>query len=854
MSTETREEIKSARASSSLDAVDDSAIPSVTFRSLRLVGIASATVFGIGSAGLLGWIFDIAVLKNLAVGASPLLPDAALGFVVASVALWLLRGESPGNWRRRTAQLGGAFIMVVGLLSISQYLFNRPGTGLLFANVAAPPGTTPARLSFLTAANFTLCGAALIFLGMRGVKPRFVDLVTVVAVEIALLALIGHACNVPSFYGWTSHFPNAAMAGHTAFAFAFLGAGLLCAHPQGGLMRVVTSRTAGGVVARRLLLAPVLIPLATGLIQMSGRRSSFYNVEFASWAFSFLNILVFTAAIWWIATLLFDADRVRQRAEESVRRINADLERRVVERTAELNRLQESLRDEKDRLRSIIDGALDAVITIDNTGSVTGWSRQACSMFGWEASEVEGRPLSEIIIPPRYRAAHERGLKHFAETGEGDILQRRIEITALHRSGKEIPVELSITPLHIGGTYIFSAFVRDITDRKRAEAEISSQSRELRLIFDTVPAIIFYKDAEHRILQVNQASARCFGRPPQELEGRTDEELGSPYAQRYRDDEDEIIRTGLPKFGIIEPVETPGGTRWLQTDKFPHRDDEGNINGIIGFAMDITERREAEENIRRLNAELEQRVTERTAELKAANDELEAFAYSVSHDLRAPLRAMGGYAGILKKQLGPDPDPDTLLPLDRIRENATRMSQLIDGMLAFSKLARQPLTKEPVEPEPLVRRALDELRPETTSRTVQVEVGVLPPCEADATLLHQVFANLLSNAVKYTRGRDPAVIKVAAQQNNGQCIYCVQDNGAGFDMAYAAKLFRVFQRLHTLEEFEGTGVGLAIVQRIIHRHGGQIWAESNVGKGATFYFTLDSQGTDSHNNNNSGGG
>jgi len=370
-------------------------------------------------------------------------------------------------------------------------------------------------------------------------------------------------------------------------------------------------------------------------------------------------------------------------------------------------------------------------------------------------------------------------------------------------------------------------------------AELSQQRRELQLIFDTVPAIIFYKDSHHRLLRINQASARCFGIPREQLEGRTDKEIGSPHADRYYRDEEEVMNTGQPKLGIIEPVETAGGTRWLQTDKFPYRDEAGRIVGVIGFAMDITERKQAEEEVRKLNADLERRVAERTAELKAANDELEAFSYSISHDLRAPLRAVNGFAQILAKQLGPNLSPEMALSLERIRASGKNMGELIDGLLAFSRFSRQPLLKVPVDAEALVQQVLGDLRPEFAQRRVDIEVGKLPPCEADPTLLQQVFTNLISNALKYSRQRDPAVIKIDSRPENGEHVYFVQDNGAGFDMEYATRLFQVFQRLHTTEEFEGTGVGLAIVHRIVHRHGGRIWAEAQVGRGATFYFTLD---------------
>jgi PAS domain S-box-containing protein len=261
---------------------------------------------------------------------------------------------------------------------------------------------------------------------------------------------------------------------------------------------------------------------------------------------------------------------------------------------------------------------------------------------------------------------------------------------------------------------------------------------------------------------------------------------------------------------------------------------------LLGLGIDISDRKRAEEEVRRLNAALEERVRQRTAQLEAANKELEAFSYSVSHDLRAPLRAIDGFAQKLVREFGAQLPEEAARQLRRVRENARQMGQLIDDLLTFSRLGRQPLRKQTVGPADLVRQVLEELRPEREGRRVEIRAGSLPPCQGDPALLKQVFTNLLGNALKYSRKRDPAVIDVGAREGDrpGECVYFVRDNGAGFDMRYAGKLFGVFQRLHPVEDYEGTGVGLAIVQRIIHRHGGRIWAEGQVDRGAEFAFTL----------------
>jgi signal transduction histidine kinase len=248
--------------------------------------------------------------------------------------------------------------------------------------------------------------------------------------------------------------------------------------------------------------------------------------------------------------------------------------------------------------------------------------------------------------------------------------------------------------------------------------------------------------------------------------------------------------------------------------------------------------RTAHEEILALNRHLESRVQQRTAELQTANRELESFSHSVSHDLRAPLRAIGGFSTILRRDYaGALPDEAAAL-FARIEDNVKDMGALIDDLLAYARLGRKALSIQRVDLAHLVRECLDNLRHEREGRNIEITIGELPPCPGDLILLKQVIANLVGNALKYTRKRDIARVEIGAERRDGDYVFFVRDNGAGFDMKYAAKLFQVFQRLHGMTEFEGTGVGLAIVRRAIEKHGGRVWAEGAPDQGATFYFSL----------------
>ncbi|MGP8200347.1 MAG: sensor histidine kinase [Limisphaerales bacterium] len=368
----------------------------------------------------------------------------------------------------------------------------------------------------------------------------------------------------------------------------------------------------------------------------------------------------------------------------------------------------------------------------------------------------------------------------------------------------------------------------------RAEEQLRASLKEISDLKAALDehAIVAITDPQGKITYANDKFCAISKYSREELLGQDHRILNSGYHPKefFRDLWTTIAQGKVWK-GEIKNRARDGTFYWVIATIVPLLNDQGKPRQYVAIRVDITDRKAAKEKIHQLSVELEQRVIERTAEL-------EAFSYSVSHDLRAPVRAIAGFTRILQEDFGAQFPAAALQQLDRIRSSAVRMGELIDGLLAFSRLGRQQLNKRKVSPGPMISHVLEELQGEQAGRRVEVCVSELPECEADPTLLQQVFANLISNALKYSRRRDPAIIEIGAHHENGRCVYFVKDNGAGFEMEYEDKLFRVFQRLHTPEQFEGTGVGLAIVQRIIHRHGGRVWAQGEPEKGATFYFTV----------------
>ncbi len=281
-----------------------------------------------------------------------------------------------------------------------------------------------------------------------------------------------------------------------------------------------------------------------------------------------------------------------------------------------------------------------------------------------------------------------------------------------------------------------------------------------------------------------------------------------------------------------------GEYRWFIDDGCPRYDSKGEFIGYIGHCLDITERKKAEAEIKILNESLEQRIQERTAQLLAANKEMEAFSYTVSHDLRAPLRGIHGFTQILMEDYAKYLDEEGRRICTVIKDNSLKMGHLIEDLLSFSRLNRIELQPSETNMKDVLSSVFLELTDETSRKRITLNIGKICHAPADPVMIRQVWSNLLSNAIKYSSKKEKAIISVSSFQENGKCIFCIKDNGAGFDMQYSSKLFGVFQRLHNEQEYEGTGVGLAIVQRIVQRHGGEVWAEGEVGEGAAFYFSL----------------
>jgi len=790
----------------------------------RLCGII---VIAIGAAVLVGWAFDVETLKSIFPGLGTMKPEAAAAMLLCGAMLAVLSGKTVTKPLRFGVAGLASLVILLGALSLNERLvgwrfgFDRWVSRDAIGGVQLPD---PGMMSPATAFLFLLTGSALLVaLQTAMTKLRLVSLS---ALGSAIIAIGGLAFT--GGLGGTildTHFWN-----HTGIAVQSLaGFGLL------GFGLLALARTTGGLTWSMDRLTATWFSI--GILSLAAAAAVAYNftgqlVQAAAWVSHTQEVLKGVHKVTGDVASLGTSQRHYINTGDELfsrfyRQIGAELK-------PDLGNLRHLTLDNPDQQRRL--DQLDLLIgrQVDSGESTIAIRRQQ-GLFAAERVMVNG---TDTVL-----SDHVRDVLKEMENEEFALFDQRqkkvIGVSTTTFFLLPLGTFFSLTVLSLGLLFLNAG----IGERRKAEEMLETSLKEVRdlaAIVESSNDAIVGKDLQGMVTSWNAGAERVFGYRAQEM-------VGQPIARLIPSDrqaeETEIlsrIRRGesVPHFDTVR-LRKDGSTIDISVTVSPIRDSAGTVSGASKVAREITERKRADEKIRQLNNELEQRVTERTSQLEAANKELEAFSYSVSHDLRAPLRAVGGFSQAVLEDFGPQLPEEGRRQLQTIHAGAQRMGELIDDLLRFSQLGRQPLGRQTVDPGSIVRGALADLNPLGDGRRVEISIGDLPPCEGDPALLRQVWINLLSNALKYSRNRDPAVIEVGSKREPGGTVYFVRDNGAGFDPQYAGKLFGVFQRLHRAEDYEGTGVGLAIVQQIVQRHGGRIWAEAAVDRGATFYFTLD---------------
>lgn len=542
--------------------------------------------------------------------------------------------------------------------------------------------------------------------------------------------------------------------------------------------------------------------------------------------------------------------------------IMQNLESLVEARTRELS-------ESEKRFRTIIEQATEAMYLCDMDGNIIDTNQQACKSIGYTRDEMLKLKITDLDAE---FDENEKLKSKLREINLNEI--QTFESVHRHKNGNTFPVEISSSLIEIDGSKMVLGFVRDISERKETEQKIIRMGQHYQALIEKAPDGIVLINADGNFKFVSPSARKMFGylntdeiiAHPSELTHPDDLPLVFSLLQNLMQNPSEVL-TLQYRFSDKE-----GKWRWVEST-FSNLLSDPSVEAIVINFRDITDRKVAEEEINKLNEELERKVIDRTnelesrssellnneaallnlvedlnlkseelqrsaAQLELANKELEAFSYSVSHDLRAPLRAINGFVSILVEDYEKVLDDEGKRICGIIQSNATKMGQLIDDLLSFSRLIRSEFHNSKIDMESLVKSVISDFGATQDISLKNITINELPKTFGDTNMLKQVWINLISNALKYSSKNEHVQIDIGSYNDDDEVVYYIKDNGVGFNMEYAHKLFGVFQRLHSINEFEGTGVGLAIVQRIIKRHRGRVWAEGEVGKGAAFYFSM----------------
>ena len=898
---------------------------------------------GIGISVLIGWSFDIDVLKSWNSSLIHTKANMAVSLVLAGVALWTLREGPHSRARGYLGYFCASLVLLIAVLTISETLFHRDLRidQIFFTEPAhTAGGLSAARMGTSGAICLMLAGCSLLLLDVRGsFDHRWRQLSDLFVAVVSMSALWGFILGYRPLYAYSS---NLWMSLPAAIGLFTLSIGMLVARPLLGWARIISEDAPGSVILRRLVPASVLVPLALTWLRLYGQRAGLYGTEVGAMLLgvtmiaSLILIMYITVkplnqvyargknADILIASILessteysiigkhldgkillwnegarriygYEPEEVVEKANSSILHIPEDVARdnpramreaasrdgkwegtiqrrrkngqqftaRVV-MTPRLDsagkvagflliskdvsdeiRLTEELKATQLYTRSLFESNMDAMVATDTLGVITDVNRQMGVLTGFPRKELIGQPFKNFFTDP---GRAEQGIQLVLKKGQ--VLD--YELTANAKDGHTTVVSFNGSTFRDAAGKLQGVFAaaRDITERKWATAALLESEQRYRSLALATTQVVWTASVQGEMAGDVSMWCNFTGQSPEAARGRGWIDAVHP------EDRDRTLTVWSAAVKERTSYDTEyrlrrhdGEYRNVAVRGVPVSQN-GTIQEWIGTCTDITGRKLVEkeraaiaQKIFHLNEELERKVNHRTVELNASNQELEAFAYSVSHDLRAPLRHIEGFLNLLKKRCYAQLDAAGQRYIDNTTDASRRLGTLIDELLQFSRLGRSEIRKQHVDLKELIAAVQQELEPESQNRVVRWQVDDLPAVEADQVMLRQILENLLANALKFTRTRPEAEIVISSRcEPDGQVVISVRDNGVGFSMDYSDKLFQVFQRLHQEDEFEGTGIGLANVRRMVERHGGRVWAEGAVDQGATFYFSLPSNG------------
>ncbi len=795
----------------------------------------------ISSLALVGWFSGNEYLKTFSPGSVSMKFNTAVSFLLVGLSMLYLI-----NYRRKTlldsiVNFMIYTILAIGVITVLLYVLgvNLFIDELFFKDIPnAAHTSSPGRMSIYTAGGFIICSTAII-LYKKGVEKYIIvaQVLSVFLFLLSLLPLLGYLYGSSELYSMSG---ITKMALNTSVSFFILSIGLIFLRPSRGILEITTYDTIGGHLARRLIPLSLLISVFPIWVSLIFNKNSHLSTIAVIYIGTILLIVFLIVFIWRFLVSLNIMERNRAMA-------------------------QKETKGWQELMQYIIKYDPNAIGVMDKELRYIFVSERFLNDYGITEKNVIGKSHYEIFpeIPERWKEVHKRVLE--GETISAD------EDSFIRESGKMEYNRWECRPWYstdgsIGGMILYSEV---ITKRKEVESEkerlndqlfkLVTVIKELSTAY-TEPEVYKIVASAARILANANGSAFvkkdgdfCFyieedSREPLWKGGRFPlKQCITGWVMLNKEPAfiEDIYKDSRIPLELYKPTyirslaalpifsENPKAAFCSYWDKnYSPTSNEVQLLQTLADAAAISL-----QNIELMN-DLENRVKERTAQLESANRELEAFSYSVSHDLRAPIRAIDGFTRILTEDHSDSLGEDGLRVCKIIRDNTHKMGQLIDDLLSFSRLSRAEIQKSEVDMGTMANSVYHELTTPEMRKRISFSIDNLPFAYGDATMLRQVWVNLISNAIKFSSKNEFSQIEINCVLNEKYLIYCIKDNGVGFDMRYYRKMFGVFQRLHSIQDFEGTGVGLAIVQRVIHRHGGEVWAEGEVGKGAAFSFSL----------------
>ncbi len=730
----------------------------------------------------IGWLVKPVFFIRPSDGSTPMNPLTAMCFLLYCFAFLVFSTWPNNNQRRRLGVMLTLFFISFPIIRLGGLLLKWDWEidKIFFTNEVE---IAKSRLAASTAICFLFSGVSMFLSGQgsRG-KQTLAELFAIVVFLFALFALLGHIYDVPEFNG---SLPFLAMSIQSIVCFLLGSLSILFLHAGEGIFKELASTDSGGVTFRKLIFYALVIPIIIGILLLLGSWAGWFSTELGVALIVISVIVVFIPMLWYNTVLLNKRDRQRTMTEK--------------------------------KFELLLDAAPDATVVVNEKGAIQLINRQVENLFGYTRAELIGQPV-EILIPHDVREKHVYHRSGFFKEAGIRPMGVGIELKAIKKDQSLFPVEISLSPIATHEGLLVSASIRDITDRKKAE-------EKFRSLLDAAPDATIIVNHKGFIEMINHQTENLFGYQRDELIGKPvefliPENVRTQHVQ-HRADYIKAPKVRAMGAGIELHAIKKDGTKFpVEISLSPLRTEEGLL--ISASVRDITARKELENELRKSTAEME------------------AFTYSVSHDLRAPLRGIIGFTNMLEEDYSAKLDDEARRITSVIKNNTLKMGHLIDDLLAFSRMGKKEIIKTKIDTMVLVKEIINEMSVQNNNKRVRWNLGSLQTIHADINTLRQVWINLISNAIKYSAKKDEQCIDIGSTAQGKETVFYVKDNGVGFDESYKHKLFKVFQRLHSAEEFEGTGVGLALVEKIISRHGGKVWAEGKPDEGACFYFSLPS--------------